>query len=611
MNETGYSLPQTPETTEVLYGNDNIQRRVLENYSQIKEQHDACIDHTEVAMIVTYDTIWNGLLNLKKRGVKMRCIVEATSENIVYCKKLIVIAQVRHLTGLRSNFGIADRKLCLLHTIANEEQPLSHAIMTNVKGIVDAQQYLFETLWSKAIPIEKKIKEIEEGIVSEFIDTISDPNEIQKIAFNLVQSAHEEILMTFPTPSAFYTREQAGIISILNEISLSNPGIKVRVLTASYNNNFRTEHNNNLKKERENKAAGKKYYKNINIREVEQPLQSKVSLLIVDKKYSLAVEIKKDEEDGKQQRVKGKGEGKPYDNNNYDFKTQPIRMGLATYSNSKSTVLSYASIFETLWKQVDLYDQLKQSNNKLELSIEQLKASDEAQKMFINIAAHELRTPIQPILGLSSVLRSHKRNINQDELLDSIVRNAARLQRLSEDILDVTRIEGKAFKLNKEMINLNDMILTVIKDYRNQIAKDAKKKNKIMNVKMLFERKEGEGKEVNDLYILADGYRLTQVISNLLSNAIKFTKDGSITVGVKKEDNDRQVIVYIKDTGQGIAPEILPRLFTKFTSKSDKGTGLGLFISKNILEAHGGKIWAENNKYSKGATFTFNLPLIK
>ena len=184
-------------------------------------------------------------------------------------------------------------------------------------------------------------------------------------------------------------------------------------------------------------------------------------------------------------------------------------------------------------------------------------------------------------------------------------------QRLSEDILDVTRIEGKAFKLNKEMINLNDMILTVIKDYRNQIAKDAKKKNKIMNVKMLFERKEGEGKEVNDLYILADGYRLTQVISNLLSNAIKFTKDGSITVGVKKEDNDRQVIVYIKDTGQGIAPEILPRLFTKFASKSDKGTGLGLFISKNIIEDHGGKIWAENNKYSKGATFTFNLPLIK
>ena len=167
MNEAISSL----EKTEVLYDNDNIQRRVLEAYSEIKEQHESCIDHTEVAMVVTYDAIWNGLLNLKKRGIRMRCIVEATHENIVYCKKLTEIAQVRHLTAIRSNFGISDRKLCL-HTITNEEQPLSHAIITNVKGIVEAQQYLFETLWSKAIPLEKKIKELEEGIVTEFIETL-------------------------------------------------------------------------------------------------------------------------------------------------------------------------------------------------------------------------------------------------------------------------------------------------------------------------------------------------------------------------------------------------------------------------------------------------------
>jgi signal transduction histidine kinase len=161
------------------------------------------------------------------------------------------------------------------------------------------------------------------------------------------------------------------------------------------------------------------------------------------------------------------------------------------------------------------------------------------------------------------------------------------------------------------MINLNDMILTVIKDYRNQIAKDAKKKNNIMNVKILFEYKEGKGKQGKDLCILADSYRLTQVISNLLNNAIKFTKNGTITVGLEKQDNNKHVIVYVKDTGQGIAPEILPKLFTKFTSKSEKGTGLGLFISKSIVESHGGTIWAENNRHSKGATFTINLPLIK
>lgn len=178
MSETNFPHP---ETTEVLYGNENIQRMVLEAYPLIKEQHGSCMDHTEVAMAVTYAAIWNGLLDVKKRGIRIRCIVEATPENIVYCRKLIQVAQVRHLTGVRSNFGIVDRKRCLLHTIANEEQPLSHAIITNVKGIVDAQQYLFETLWSKAIPIEKRIKEIEEGVVSEFIETLSGNDEIHSI----------------------------------------------------------------------------------------------------------------------------------------------------------------------------------------------------------------------------------------------------------------------------------------------------------------------------------------------------------------------------------------------------------------------------------------------
>jgi signal transduction histidine kinase len=546
---------------------------------------------------------------MKERGVRIRYITEITKENVNYCKELMNFSEVRHLDEVKGNFGVLDGIYYRASAKLKASSPPPLLISSTVRAFVEQQEYFFDMLWKKAIPAKQRIKEIEQGLEREFIESISDSDEIQKIAFNLVHMTCEEIRMILPTPFAFHSQGQVGIMNLLNEISLSNPDIKVRVLTGLSNDiSFKTEVIN-LRKERENRAVGKKYHKNLNIREVEQPLQSKVSLLIVDEKYSLAVEIKEDE-DGKQQRIKGKGEGKSYDNNNYDFKTQLTRMGLATYSNSKPTVLSYASIFETMWKQVDLYDQLKQSNNKLELSIEQLKASDEAQKTFINIAAHELRNPIQPILGLSSVLRSQKGNINQDELLDVIVRNAERLQRLSEDILDVTRIEGKAFKVNKETINLNDMILTTIQDYRNQIAKDAKKKNITMNVKILFEYKEGKGKQRKDLCMLADGYRLTQVISNLLNNAIKFTNNGTITVGLEKQDNNKHVMVYVKDSGQGIAPEILPKLFTKFTSKSDKGTGLGLFISKNIIEAHGGKIWAENNKYSKGATFTFNLPLI-
>jgi signal transduction histidine kinase len=243
---------------------------------------------------------------------------------------------------------------------------------------------------------------------------------------------------------------------------------------------------------------------------------------------------------------------------------------------------------------------------------EQLKLNDRMQKEFINIAAHELRTPIQPILGLSQVIRSKIKDTEQRELLDNIIRNAKRLQRLAEDILDITRIESQSLKLNKERFNLNDLILNVVQEYRNQVEKDNDEYNK-NNITLLYESK-------NDInfFVEADRYRLTQVISNLLNNAIKFTKEGgggrtvSVRLENKKEKNNQQeVLVSVKDSGTGIHSDILPRLFSKFATKSEKGTGLGLFISKNIIEAHGGSIGAENNPDGKGATFYFSLPLSK
>ena len=276
-------------------------------------------------------------------------------------------------------------------------------------------------------------------------------------------------------------------------------------------------------------------------------------------------------------------------------------IGLSSYSNSKSTVLSYVSMFETLWKQTEMY--------------EQLKIHDKMQKEFIIIAAHELRTPIQPILGLAEVVSSKIKEDEQlSQLLDVINRNAKRLQRLTEDILDVTKIESQSLKLNKEKFDINKKILNVIKDVEKQISDPNK-------LKILFT----EPREA--IFVDADKGRIYQVIANILNNAIKFTKEGTIFISVrmtqkkggnkeeKEEERDygssssRHVIVSVKDSGAGIDPEILPRLCTKFATKSDKGTGLGLYISKSIIEAHGGKIWAENNSDGKGATFTFSLPI--
>ena len=241
--------------------------------------------------------------------------------------------------------------------------------------------------------------------------------------------------------------------------------------------------------------------------------------------------------------------------------------------------------------------EVKKANKQLVSAYEQLKGHDRMQRDFINIAAHELRTPIQPILTLTDALRSKIKDTEKNEILDVILRNARRLQRLTEDILDVTKIESRTLELHKERFNLKDILSNLIQDYRSQIEK---KDNNEQNLKILYE----PGND--NVSINADKVRITQVISNLINNSVKFTKLGKISITSKK--NYSHVIVSVKDTGIGIDPEIMPKLFSKFATKSFSGTGLGLFISKAIVEAHDGKIWAENNSDGKGATFSFSLP---
>ncbi|MFZ0514385.1 MAG: HAMP domain-containing sensor histidine kinase, partial [Candidatus Nitrosopolaris sp.] len=219
----------------------------------------------------------------------------------------------------------------------------------------------------------------------------------------------------------------------------------------------------------------------------------------------------------------------------------------------------------------------------LALANERLKIHDKMQQEFINVAAHELRTPMQPILSLTQILRSGTNDSQQQELLDVVIRNAKRLNRLSDEILDVTRLETQTFELKKEMFNLNDVILNTVDDIRLSHEYNGK------NLQLSY--------EPHDILLQADKSRIAEVISNLLSNAIKFTPEGTITISVEKDKTDKNndknwVIVSVKDTGQGIDVSMLPRLFTKFASKSYHGTGLGLFISKGIVEAHCGRIWA-------------------
>ena len=399
-----------------------------------------------------------------------------------------------------------------------------------------------------------------EGIRSSNIEIIHNPRESIKLAYDLIKSAEQEVLRIFPSIHAFRRQTRMGIMHLFKEVV--DQGIKVRVLIHADEKQIRQIVNEVML-----------VFPEIDIRAIDINLDTRIGIVVVDKKESLIIETKDDTKD-----------------NSYDAS------GLAAYSNSKYIALSYASIFESLWIQADLFEHLKEAN-------EQLKQHDIMQKEFINLAAHELRTPIQPILGLTEIVSSKIKDTEQRELLGAVIRNAKRLQRLADGIIDVTKIESQSLKLNKEELNLNDLITNVIGDYQNLIIA-----NDNYKVRLYFK----PFKE--NLLVEADKERISKVISNLLSNAIKFTKEGEILVSVieKKEDNNNNsVLVTVRDTGTGVDPEILPNLFSKFITKSFEGIGLGLYISKNIVEAHGGRILGKNNDNGIGTEFGFTLPLIK
>jgi signal transduction histidine kinase len=247
--------------------------------------------------------------------------------------------------------------------------------------------------------------------------------------------------------------------------------------------------------------------------------------------------------------------------------------------------------------------------------INQLAEYNRMQKQFISIASHELRTPLQPILGLSDVLRSSVGdNDEARQLADKIFYNAKRLRSIIDNVLEATRIEKQLTTLNKERVDVNDLLEYVIKDARYQVSTS----NKNIRLELFIDGNYNsddrsdiaEDNVPNAIFIDADRARLTQVFTNLLNNAIKFTTEGVISITLKQQSDTKRVVLLIKDTGAGIPSERFARLFAKFGTESVTGTGLGLFISKSIVEAHGGTIWGQNNEDGIGATFGFTLPSI-
>ena len=701
--------------TEVLHGEQNVIGVELQFFSNADQKIDTCMNYTRPALAITIESVRNAFIDAKKRGVKLRYLTEITKDNISYCKDLIsIVDEMRHLDGIKGNLMVSESEYLAPAALFEKGKIASQVIYSNQKEVIEQHQYMFDTLWNKAISAQQRITEIEQGVepiktkvlenkeqifnhmksviensseqsvcstigamqlihnnffeeykklidkhrrdrqgkgirwITSIIDkdsidlvkiflnagiqvrhvrnltpmsfavdnkhfyatvekmeegmmmesllisnepvyinhynsifeelwknginaadrikdiqqgvdlthieVIPSSGKAQEIYLNTVKGATAEILWIFPTANAFIRQDKIGAIPLAKKAAKER-NVKIRILMPLSSSIEQKIHK--LKENCPDNVIDVKY--------IEQMTETKATILVVDRKASLVMELRD------------------------DLKSTFVEaIGLSTYSNSKAGVLSYVAIFENLWKQSDLY--------------EQLKINDKMQKEFINIAAHELRTPVQPIVSLSEILQSDiSNNAKQQEFLDAIVRNAKRLQRLTENILDITRIESHSLELRKERFSLNENIRNVINDMNNRAVLH---NNNDKTVSILFEPKQ-------DIIVEADKVRIYGVISNLLKNAIHFTNEGTINIVAAEKMDYNEVIVSVKDTGEGIDHEIFPRLFTKFATGSATGTGLGLFISKSIVEAHGGKIWAQNNPDGIGATFYFSLPLSK
>jgi two-component system, OmpR family, sensor histidine kinase VicK len=574
---------------------ENIhQTRVLDNPSKVAKQIIRIAETSSglsiVSVIGGLQLIYNNffdpykiILNKYKKGEGkgIKWIINIEKENMELVKIFLDLGmQIKHIKNLPlMNFAVGDKEVNATIEKMEGGKMIQSLITSNEPDYVTYFCSIFEQLWNKGIDAKDRIRNIEEGSADETnIEIIPNPKNGIDNAWKILISAKKEILILCSTSNAFRRQLEMGGLQLLKGI-LENNNAKVRILVPA---------------DAEARSTIKELaisYPRIDIRSVEEALQTCITIVMVDRKECVIVESKDDTKDS-----------------SYDA------AGISTYSNSKTIVSSYVSIFESLWNQTELYEQVKKSNAQLTnlykqvvATNEQMKINSNTQKEFINIAAHELRAPIQPILGLAEILRDkdqrqddgeQKYMENNYDLLNVIIRNAKKLQQLTENILDITKIENNSMELNKEEFILSRTVLESFTDFANQLSKQHKE-----NVKLILALDKG------DVLVVADKHRVSQVISNLLNNAIKFTEQGDITISTEKEEKyGKEVIVKVKDSGSGIDPDIMSRLFTKFATKSYAGTGLGLFISKIIVEAHGGRMWAENNP-GRGASFGFSLPI--
>ena len=505
-----------------------------------------------------------------KGGVRWVTYIENKKEDTELIKKFLDIGiEIKHVRNLPPLYFSVSQKHCVttVEDISNGEM-FQRIIHTTEPLYILHYQTVFEELWNIGIDAQERIRQIETGTSLETTKVIEDPVKTKQYFIDLVQNAKEEIMILFPSLNAVKREVIMGIIDLLKKKSAENIGI--RILSPV------NEHIKELLFPK-NVVGKYKVIKNITGREIQKQDNLISTIVIVDRKYVLATELKDDFKELFEEAI-----------------------GVSTYSTSKPTVLSYVSIFESLWAQTIIADNLKTANEKL-IKTEQI------EREFINTAAHELRTPTQAIMGYTELdqnvfedLLKNIRITTDDELIriinhlkihfDAISRNSNRLNELINNLLDVARIESNSvnsLQIRKEKLDL-------VKEINDSIKTELEQKIKNKNIEIDV---------INDCideqcWIYTDRLRLNQIINNLMGNAIKFTnQNGKIHIMIenisnldkrvtgerkndidsskncieeKREDNKAkdEIFVSISDTGKGISPQIMPKLFEKFITGS-------------------------------------------
>ncbi len=533
-----------PVVTRLMMGETDILRS-LQNVLEASDELVGCF--TVGAIETVIDSLPDALAGVVRRkrgengGIRwVTSIDEADAAIIERCLEMGI--SVRH-TGRLPPLSFGCGANSLVASIQTEGQGLSmrDVLTSNEPAYVNHFRLVFEEIWKNGIDAEKRLDELKKGLERSEVEIIQNARESMKTAWQLAEPA-KEVLMLFSTPQAFVRQVTADGVEQMRE-ALGRAGTKVRLMIP----------------EDESIAPivdrVKESLPTVDVRVINKSLKTKISILVIDRSKTMVFETKDDTREDLYE-----------------------SMGITAFTESRSLGESFATILDGIWKQTELY--------------EQLEIHDKMQRDFVNIAAHELRTPVQAIINYAELAKSYEDN--REEYYDKLLKSVLRLHKLTEDILDAARIESKTLRLNKEVFLLNDVLRSSVDEQRRAAARK--------ELKLHIEQPE-------PVYIFGDKTRIGQVLANLLINAVKFTDKGSIRVAAQLDKRAGKVTVRVTDTGIGIDRSMVPLLFARFVAKSESGTGLGLFISKSIIEAHDGKIWVEKSEPGLGSTFAFELPV--